>query len=216
MKKTLADRFWMKVIKTDGCWKWTGAKHPFGYGMIRAGGTQEKITSSRASWLVHFGDIPPGMMVCHKCDNPECTNPEHLFLGTGTDNMEDREDKSRGIRHFDQTTCNIIHTLVTLGASIHSVARAFQVDRNVVRTAVKKGTMLPPVFKRQVREPKPKSPPPIHVGEDNHKAKVTAEDVLQIRKMRADGVPVKEIAALFPIGKSMIYHICTRRCWTHI
>lgn len=214
--KTLGERFWPKVIKHDGCWQWTGARHPFGYGMLRQENSGQKITASRASWLIHFGDIPPGMYVCHKCDNPECTNPEHLFLGTATDNARDKENKGRGLRKFDQQTCNAIYTLISLGASKRSVARAFQTYRNSIETAMQYGVMLPPVDKKPKKERKPKSPPPIGIGAKNGRAKLTDADVIQIRALRAQGLSNPEIAAKFAVGSSMVSHICNRRCWTHI
>jgi hypothetical protein len=92
--KTLAERFWEKVEKTEGCWRWTGAKYNYGYGKIRRGG--KTILAHRVSWILHKGPIPEGMCVCHHCDNPPCTNPAHLFLGTHQDNAVDRERKGRG------------------------------------------------------------------------------------------------------------------------
>lgn len=139
MIKPLADRFWPKVIKADGCWKWIGAKHTFGYGMIRLGGMLEKCTASKASWLIHFGDIPPGMYVYHKCDTPECTNPEHLFLGSPTANCRDKEEKERGLRKFHQTECNLIKKLRDEGMGWRPLSRVFNADRNCIKTAYKYG-----------------------------------------------------------------------------
>ena len=107
--------------------------------MIRMGGLQEKSPASRVSWIIHFGDIPRGMHVCHKCDNPECTNPEHLFLGTAKDNALDKESKMRGIRRLSQSDCNLVATLRASGVSYHALARAFNCDRNVIKTALKYG-----------------------------------------------------------------------------
>lgn len=135
--RPLADRFWEKVIKQEGCWEWSGAKHKFGYGMIRLGGTQEKAAASRVSWMVHFGEIPHGMFVCHKCDNPVCTNPDHLFLGTSSDNCNDRERKMRGKRRLGAADAKLVKSLKDSGVSWRALARAFNVDRNVLRTAYK-------------------------------------------------------------------------------
>lgn len=87
-------RFWSKVIKKDGCWGWSGSKTTFGYGKIKNG---EWFTNAhRISWQIHFGDIPKGQSILHKCDNPECTNPDHLFLGSQRDNMRDMLTKRAG------------------------------------------------------------------------------------------------------------------------
>lgn len=95
---TALTRFWSKVRKTDGCWLWTGTTIRGGYGMIRFP-VRDSITAHRASWLIHRGEIPDGLFVLHKCDNPPCVNPEHLFLGTHQDNMRDMVAKGRHFAH---------------------------------------------------------------------------------------------------------------------
>ena len=89
-------RFWSKVDKTEECWNWTGAIGSTGYGHINEGGKRGKIlTSSRVSYEIHFGKIQDGLFVLHKCDNPKCVRPDHLFLGTNKDNMHDMIGKGR-------------------------------------------------------------------------------------------------------------------------
>lgn len=75
------------------CWEYTRRLDTSGYGAITYNGKQLKV--HRASYLEYFGDIPQGFLVCHKCDNPKCFNPEHLFLGTSQDNMDDMVKKGR-------------------------------------------------------------------------------------------------------------------------
>lgn len=98
--------FWSKVNK-DGsipthmphlgkCWEWLGSKHYRGYGDVRWNGRKDK--AHRAAWQIVNGDISDGLCVLHKCDNPSCCNPKHLFLGTQKQNAEDRESKNRGNR----------------------------------------------------------------------------------------------------------------------
>jgi len=79
-------------IPIGGCWIWTGAKHPDGYGSIKYKNQPWKV--HRLSYLVYKGEIAESL-VLHSCDNPSCINPEHLFLGTASDNMKDMVSKGR-------------------------------------------------------------------------------------------------------------------------
>lgn len=88
------DLFWRHVEKADGCWIWHGATTKFGYGQIKS--AQKKYAAHRLSWEIHNGrEIPHGYHVCHRCDNPRCTNPDHLFIGTPKDNIRDAMRKGR-------------------------------------------------------------------------------------------------------------------------
>ena len=81
-------RFWAKVNKEadNGCWEWTGAISTRGYGQFGV----NKIAKSthRISYIMHKGEIPDGLMICHTCNNPPCINPNHLYAGTGKDNAQ--------------------------------------------------------------------------------------------------------------------------------
>ena len=85
----LTERFWQKVRKTDSCWLWTSALDTHGYGQFKLGGR-----TKMAHRLV-MGD-PKGKHVLHRCDNPRCVNPDHLFIGCHADNMRDMAAKGRG------------------------------------------------------------------------------------------------------------------------
>jgi HNH endonuclease len=102
----IADRFWKKVEKSDGCWLWIGTLHSKGYGWMKftlsrsTAGKKRKfvVRAHRLSWLLHFGEIPAGLGVLHACDKRRCVNPAHLFLGTDKDNWEDAKAKGRRAR----------------------------------------------------------------------------------------------------------------------
>lgn len=92
LPKDLA-RFWNKVDKTTDCWNWTAAKSSKGYGRFKLNG---KLVSPHVlSYQMHNNDHDSTKDVCHICDNPSCVNPDHLFLGSRSDNMRDCRDKGR-------------------------------------------------------------------------------------------------------------------------
>ena len=85
--------FFSKVNKTDHCWIWNAFKNPCGYGVISV--KNKTYLAHRFSWMLKFGSIPKGLLICHHCDNPPCVNPDHLFIGTYKDNSDDRDKKER-------------------------------------------------------------------------------------------------------------------------
>lgn len=94
--KTLEERFWGKVEKStdpDGCWEWTAGRFSKGYGAFSIKGRNQK--ANRVAWQLVHGTIPEGLCVLHKCDNPGCVRPDHLFLGTNLDNSKDCSQKGR-------------------------------------------------------------------------------------------------------------------------
>jgi len=141
------------VVKNpSGCWGWTGcAPANPGYGQFRS--RMKLIRAHRASWIIHYGDIPKGIQVLHKCDNRICSNPEHLFLGTQRNNMRDAIDKGR-------------HP--TMGA----------------------------------------------IGESNHMAKLTRDDVIEILRLISQNVQQSKIAKQFNVHPTRISDIKLGRTWS--
>lgn len=95
--RPLEERYWEKVITfKEGCWKWGGVTDNHGYGTISKGRqTEGRVKAHRISWELHFGPIPTGLNVLHACDNPVCTNPDHLMIGTQRANAVDAARKGR-------------------------------------------------------------------------------------------------------------------------
>lgn len=91
---TFQKRFWSKVLKSDYCWNWIGSRNKAGYGrlMMKQGGV---FLAHRLIWTEEKGNIPDGMCVLHRCDNPSCIRLDHLFLGTQQDNIRDAQNKGR-------------------------------------------------------------------------------------------------------------------------
>ena len=92
--KPIEQRFWSKVVKTEGCWLWNGARNTQGYGKLAKGKTTDgTVAAHRLSYELAYGAIPIGRNVLHRCDNPACVRPDHLFLGTQTENLMDMTSK---------------------------------------------------------------------------------------------------------------------------
>ena len=91
----LAERFWLKVEKTDTCWLWTGAPDGHGYGVMSVREFDSPQGAHRVSWELAYGPVPDGLCVLHRCDVPLCVRPTHLFLGTKGDNIRDSLAKGR-------------------------------------------------------------------------------------------------------------------------
>lgn len=142
IKEPASVRFWRFVTRSgdDDCWVWGGCKNQKGYGEFRDG-DKRRILAHRFSWQEAGGSEPPaGLCVLHRCDNPTCVNPRHLFLGTRTDNNRDMRTKGRhsvGSRHpsakLDEwQACGILAAyLMNLGESV--TARRFGVSASTAR-----------------------------------------------------------------------------------
>lgn len=98
------DRYWAKVDRSAGpeaCWPWKGGCQRYGIfwdGTHRANGSPVMVKAHRWTYEQFVGPIPDGYSVCHRCDNPPCVNPAHLFLGSQTDNMRDMVSKGRNVK----------------------------------------------------------------------------------------------------------------------
>lgn len=131
VKSKRRERFWNRVVKNNsGCWKWIGKKSKFGYGLFING-----FMAHRYSYLIHYGKVPHNKCVLHNCDNPECTNPEHLKIGTHSDNSKDKFLRGRvliGEKHHRAKLKNSdilkIRNLLAIGRSRRVIANIFSIS----------------------------------------------------------------------------------------
>lgn len=114
--ENMVKRFWKNVNvegkipdnkKLGRCWDWEGTTRNGGYG--RLSNNRKPIAAHRVSWIIHNGD-PGNLCVLHKCDNPSCVNPNHLFLGTHGDNNADRTRKGRSARNLGESNGRAVLT----------------------------------------------------------------------------------------------------------
>lgn len=148
-KEILLERFHSKYqVISSGCWVWTGAtaRARRGYGVIKLFyGVTER--AHRFSYRALVGPIPRGKHVCHRCDNPPCVNPEHLFLGTAKDNQGDCAKKGRrprGETHpfakLNDGSIKVIRRSIREGAPLKLIAGRFQVTRSTIEGVVRRKT----------------------------------------------------------------------------
>lgn len=108
-------RFWsyVHIAGPDECWEWQRSRHPDGHGQFYVDPERTRMYAHRFAWEISRGKIPDDKCVCHRCDNPPCCNPRHLFLGTRGENTLDMWAKGRGVDppHPEVVTCANGHPL---------------------------------------------------------------------------------------------------------
>lgn len=146
LRMSITERFWKKVSKSTKCWIWTGTLRPNGYGKLTGAldnGLPDHV--HRLSWILHFGAIPQGMCVCHRCDNRRCVRPGHLFIGNYSDNMLDAFDKGRAKNwpgakspnaKLTQRQADKIRTLYANGKHTRIIADMYSVSDRTIRNIV--------------------------------------------------------------------------------
>ena len=141
------ERFQSKVEKLgpNDCWEYTSGKFDNGYGQFWMSGRNWK--AHRISWMLENGEIPGGILVCHTCDNPPCCNPNHLFLGTNSDNILDAVQKGRASMGEYMHLAKLIDELVleirsryALGETQTALAREYLVSQPNVGCIVRGDT----------------------------------------------------------------------------
>jgi predicted XRE-type DNA-binding protein len=136
------EKFERKINKTDSCWLWCGAIDSHGYGSFTHKLKKEK--AHRFSYKLFVGDVPEwtgydSICVLHKCDNPMCVNPDHLFLGTHAENMKDKKNKNRAIgahagelHHKAKLTSEMVSNIRKDTRKQNEIAASYGVDRRTI------------------------------------------------------------------------------------
>lgn len=204
----LKENYEKHVVRKDGCWKWSGVKDKDGYGQL-ACGYHRQTKAHRVSWGLYKGEIPEGMKVCHQCDNPSCTNPDHLFLGTIKDNAKDMSNKLRGTNGTKNLHAKLnendipgIRKRLSDGESFYRIAHEFGVKPTTIWSIRENKSW------RHVEENK--------CDRIERKTKLTEESVLRIRELLKMGVKSGRIAKDFNVSPSQICAINKGRSWKHV
>lgn len=191
MTPAVEERFWAKVDRRgpDECWEWRAGKNRTGYGLF--GVDKGSKLSHRIALRFSGVDVPDGMFVCHRCDNPPCCNPAHLFLGTQFDNMRDCSAKGRVFAqaHPERLSRGDAHY-----SRLHP-ERLARGDKNGYRL-------------HQERYPR---------GEGAYNAKLTEAAVRDIRKRHAGGgVSKSALAREYGVAHPVIRNVISRKTWAHV
>jgi hypothetical protein len=122
------ERFWARVSVGDAesCWEWAEGRTAAGYGETWGGGNV--LYTHRVAWELAHGPIPPGMYICHTCDNPPCCNPAHLFVATPQQNVDDKVAKGRQSRGTDIRGARLTEKAVLAMRQLYAAGGLRQID----------------------------------------------------------------------------------------
>ncbi len=212
-KMTTADVFRLfsgiEVKSDDECWEWKRMRHTDGYGRINIKGFCHN--AQRVSYSVRNGEIPDGLIVRHTCDNPPCCNPAHLLIGTNLDNVRDREERGRTARG-DRSGLRVHPERAARGersgSRLHPESRP-RGENHFSKTK-------PWLLARGDANGSRKHPEKLKRGEDSPRAKITEQDVRDIRLRHSNGETQQALSIAFGLGKSMVGYIVRKQNWKHV
>ncbi len=191
------------------CWMWTMSKCVGEYGNMSLGRGYQK--THRISFLIHAGDIPAGMCILHKCDNPTCVNPEHLFLGTRAQNVADMHAKGRANKASGDASASRLHP--------ESRARG---DRNGARLypeRLLRGKELSEIMKRVALRGPARSELMKRIasrGEFHHTSKLNPEKVRMARSLYSEGKSLASIGRTLGVTYKTIGRVIRGETWKEV
>ena len=192
----------------DACWPWVGkAKANGGYGLLSVDG--KACRAHRLAWELANGPIPAGLFCCHKCDNPACCNPSHIFLGTAADNLRDMREKSRdwNLSHAPALVERLRNAKIGKPRSIEvrEKLRLASLNHYAKHGNARLGLKHSEETKQKFRD--------AWVNRVNRVTKLKESDVVQILKSNDRQ---SDLAEKYSVSASVISHIKTRRIWKHV
>lgn len=214
-----------RINSETGCWEWSGATSKGGYGQyqvakFRPSGaetyTRKRIYAHRLAWTLHYGDIPSGYEVCHRCDNPPCVNPAHLFLGTHADNQNDMHQKGRSARGSRQggskLTEDAVREIMASTLPSEVLARRFVVSFQTVNS-IRCGHGWKHLGLTRSDDPKANQS---HVGSAHPSAVLKESDIPHIRARLMRGERCASIGLSYGVTGALIRHIRNGKIWRHV
>lgn len=134
--RTIDQRMTEKIDRrgANDCWPWIGSVNQGGYGRIKVTGRVE--AAHRVAFRLAHGAIADGLLVCHRCDNPRCCNPAHLFLGTDRDNAQDRARKGRGNQGRQSVNAGVLNRAAKLDDDAVRTIRRMRADTGATHRAI--------------------------------------------------------------------------------
>ena len=208
MKRLTPEDFWARVKKGEGCWEYNGYRTKRGYGRLKYEGKQ--WIAPRLAWTLIFGGIKDDLWVLHKCDHPPCVRPDHLFLGTANDNVQDMISKGRDVRgnnHWTRKYPDRVKRGEENGAVKH---------KNRMARGHRHGSKLHPEKWKKGKGYFKNSYPDFSVGTKNGRAILNEEKVREIRKRWDSGETQEVLAAEYGVKQTTISGVCLRKLWSHV